>query len=278
MSKQVSAWIDNVTSVQVFTQDGVATISKKHHLWEDIKKALDENDVAEALKLSSVKNTIESFIGENFKVKDGKFYYKGCLLDNRLTKKALAIRREQGGDATSLLKFLDRVLANPAHSVVKELFDFLETNKMPITADGYILAFKKVRGDFKDIHSGKMDNSPGTVVEMERNLVNDNRQITCSHGLHFCSESYLAHYGGDETRIEAPVLDEAGNPVLDAHGDPKVEVKPVKNKVVVVMIDPADVVSIPVDYGNAKGRTCRYTVLYERSDGRNKEDVEVLSI
>jgi hypothetical protein len=66
---------------------------------------------------------------------------------------------------------------------------------------------------------------------MERNMVDDNRNNTCSSGLHFCSHSYLASFSGERT--------------------------------VIVKIDPADVVSIPSDYNDAKGRTCRYTVIGE---------------
>jgi hypothetical protein len=76
-----------------------------------------------------------------------------------------------------------------------------------------------------------MDNSPGKVVEMERHEVDDNRDVTCSTGLHFCGMSYLSCFGGDRT--------------------------------VIVKVNPADVVSIPSDYNDAKGRTCRYEVVGE---------------
>jgi hypothetical protein len=66
---------------------------------------------------------------------------------------------------------------------------------------------------------------------MERHEVNDNKDITCSSGLHFCGMSYLSHFGGERT--------------------------------VIVKINPADVVSIPSDYNEAKGRACRYEVIGE---------------
>jgi hypothetical protein len=78
-----------------------------------------------------------------------------------------------------------------------------------------------------------MDNSPGRVVEMERNKVDDNKDQTCSTGLHFCGLSYLGHFGGSDSRI------------------------------VIVKINPRDVVSIPSDYNGAKGRACRYEVIGE---------------
>jgi hypothetical protein len=78
-----------------------------------------------------------------------------------------------------------------------------------------------------------MDNSVGTIVEMERHEVDDNKDQTCSTGLHFCGMSYLPHFGGGDSRT------------------------------VIVKINPADVVSIPTDYNNAKGRACRYEVIGE---------------
>jgi hypothetical protein len=107
----------------------------------------------------------------------------------------------------------------------------LEKGGMPITPDGYFLAYKKVRANYKDCHSGTMDNSVGKTVSMERNAVDDNRENECSHGLHFCSESYLSQFGGD--------------------------------RIMILKINPRDVVSIPKDYQNAKGRACSYEVIGE---------------
>jgi hypothetical protein len=76
-----------------------------------------------------------------------------------------------------------------------------------------------------------MDNSVGRVVEMERNTVDDRAENTCSTGLHFCSQHYLSHFGGARTMI--------------------------------LKINPRDVVSIPSDYNDSKGRACRYEVVGE---------------
>jgi len=66
---------------------------------------------------------------------------------------------------------------------------------------------------------------------MNRAEVNADSNQTCSTGLHFCSLSYLSGYHGGEGVI------------------------------IIVKVDPADVVSIPVEYRNTKGRCCRYTVI-----------------
>ncbi len=122
-------------------------------------------------------------------------------------------------------------MKNPSKRAVDELYGFLEKNSLPLTSDGHFLAYKKVRENFFDVHSGTMRNAPGDIVEMERNQVDDNKDNTCSTGLHFCGMSYLSHFGGERT--------------------------------VIVKINPRDVVSIPSDYNDAKGRACRYEVIGE---------------
>jgi hypothetical protein len=138
---------------------------------------------------------------------------------------------QEGFSVEPMVNFMENLYKNPSHRAVTELYGFLEKNNLPITPDGYFLAYKKVRGDYKDCHTGTMDNSVGQVVEMERYEVNDNKDQTCSTGLHFCGQSYLSHFGGERT--------------------------------VIVKINPADVVSIPSDYNEAKGRACRYEVIGE---------------
>ena len=130
-----------------------------------------------------------------------------------------------------MVNFMDNLYQNPSKRAVDELYGFLEKGNLPITPDGHFLAYKKVREDYKDCHSGTMDNSIGQVVEMERYNVDDNKDNTCSTGLHFCSKDYLNSFGGART--------------------------------VIVKINPRDVVSIPSDYNQTKGRACRYEVVGE---------------
>jgi hypothetical protein len=151
-------------------------------------------------------------------------------MHNALTSRKIAMLQE-GFPIEPMVAFMENLYANPSKRAVTELYGFLEKNNLPITPDGHFLAYKKVRHNFLDVHSGTMDNSPGTIVEMERNQVDDNKDQTCSTGLHFCGMSYLSCFGGDRT--------------------------------VIVKINPADVVSIPSDYNEAKGRACRYEVIGE---------------
>jgi hypothetical protein len=141
-----------------------------------------------------------------------------------------------------LLNFFKNLMENPSKRAVDELYDFLEAGELPITEDGCFLAFKNVRSNYLDIHSGKFDNSVGKVCEMPRNGVDEDKERTCSYGLHFCSIKYLPHFS-------------------DSDG----------GKTMIVKINPKDVVAIPADYNNTKGRTCRYEVVAEyKDDWRSK--------
>lgn len=147
-----------------------------------------------------------------------------------------------GLDITPMTKFIENLMKNPSKRAVDELFGFMEACELPVTEDGHFLAYKRVRDDYRDVHSGTLDNSVGKVLQMERNLVDEDRHNTCSYGLHFCSYSYLKHFGGE--------------------------------RIVVLKINPADVVAIPADYNNAKGRTCRYEVVDELVVGTDSLPVE----
>ena len=138
---------------------------------------------------------------------------------------------ELGLDTTPMVLFLTNLMQNPSKRAVDELFGFMEACTLPITPDGFFLAYKRVNNDYTDVHSGAISNTVGSVVKMERNLVDEDKSRTCSAGLHFCSYEYLASFRGART--------------------------------VVLKINPKDVVAIPIDYNNSKGRTCEYTVVDE---------------
>jgi hypothetical protein len=157
--------------------------------------------------------------------------YNGDPIKGVLVERIIWLLSE-GFDIMPMVRFLENLFQNPAEFAREELYLWLETSNLPITEDGHFLAYKNVRGDFKSIHDGLTDNTPGTVVSMPREAVDQDRNNTCSQGLHFCSRDYLPHFSNA------------------ADG-----------KTVLLKINPADVVSIPSDYNNAKGRAWQYEVL-----------------
>lgn len=171
------------------------------------------------------------------RVTQDSVYFQGKEMHGVLVERILEFARN-GFDIQPLVLFLQNLMRNPSATAVNELYLFLEYSKtpMPITSDGKFLAYKKVRNDYMDIYSGTVSYKIGEEPEMPRNAVDDNRDRTCSNGLHFCSIGYLPRFGTSD---------------------------PSGAKIVIVEIDPADVVSIPSDYSNTKGRACKMKVVGE---------------
>jgi hypothetical protein len=206
------------------------TISKTHITYQKVLDAIKAQDWDALPDIIEPKKVVINYGQGNVSIQGETLYWKGKELNTGLSVRMIQMLQE-GFPVEPMVNFMENLYKNPSHRAVTELYGFLEKNALPITPDGHFLAYKKVREDFLDCHSGTMDNSVGQVVEMERHDVNDNKDETCSTGLHFCGMSYLSHFGGART--------------------------------VIVKVNPADVVSIPTDYNDAKGRACRYEVIGE---------------
>lgn len=212
-------------------------VERDHPRIDEIMEALRDPETTDAKILALMAPAhavaIATANSATIRVDGGRLFYGNEEVHNALADRVAAILAENG-DVSAWVKFAENVYANPADYSRDELYLWLEKSDLPITEDGNFLAYKNVRADYKDIHSGKFDNSVGQVVFMERSEVDPVRDRTCSVGLHFCSKSYLRHY----------------NHAYGGH-------------TMIVKINPADVVSIPSDYNNAKGRCWRYEVVGE---------------
>jgi hypothetical protein len=206
------------------------TINKTHITYSKVVDAIKAGDWDAVKDAIEPKKVVLNYGKGNVSIQGETLFWKGKELHTSLAVKMIEMLRE-GFPIEPMVHFMENLYANPSHRAVTELYSFLEKGQLPITPDGHFLAYKKVRADYKDCHSGTMDNSIGQVVEMERHEVDDNKDRTCSSGLHFCSKDYLNHFGGE--------------------------------RVVIVKINPRDVVSIPSDYNDTKGRACRYEVVGE---------------
>ncbi len=232
-SKNVTVYVDGEQHI-------VPTGTPQYDL---VIKAIEAGDVQGVKDAVEVRQAVVKLSQGKIELDGTVLKYDGRPLHGALVSRILTVVKE-AGNAAPLLLFLDNLMQNPSHRAITELYGFMEACDLPITTDGHFLAYKKVNEDYTSVHDGKTKNNIGLVVEMPRNAVNDNKDQTCSTGLHFCSESYLSHFGG--------------------------------SRIVVVKINPADVVSIPTDYNNAKGRACRYLVVGELSYNSDRSDIEKL--
>lgn len=227
--------IKTASNVTVYLDGKPHVVSVGTPQYDLVLDAIDAGDVDAAHDAINIRQAIVTKAGGRITLDGSTLLYDDRPMHGALVNRILEIVHG-AGDASPLLRFLENLMENPSLRAVEELYGFLDACSLPITEDGHFLAYKKVRGDFKDIYSGTMDNSVGQVLSMPRNAVDEDKNRTCSSGLHFCSKSYLSQFGA-----------------WSGYGE----------RVVVVKINPRDVVAIPSDYNNAKGRACRYEVVDE---------------
>jgi hypothetical protein len=235
------------------------TVSKNHITYNKLLAAIKAGEWETVQDIIEPKQVVLNFGQGNVSIEGDKIFWKGRKMHNALTKRMVAMIQEDF-PVEPLIAFMENLMENPSKRAVHELYGFLEKNTLPITSDGCFLAYKKVRQDYFDVHSGTVLNKPAaymtdedtaaleeavgknnevtvevvdgvTVVSMERNLVDDDQNRTCSTGLHFCSQDYLTSFGGE--------------------------------RIVILKINPRDVVSIPNDYNDSKGRCARYEIVDE---------------
>lgn len=203
-------------------------------------KILDEIALEEKRKNPTV-NDIED---EKFQVVGDKVYFEGEELPQPLIKKVLSLIRD-GLPLEHFENFWKRLRLNPSFTVIQStgLYDFLEYKELPISEDGYLMAYRGVASDMWSISGskttkvlqgkvndwGSIYNGVGEVIEVERRGVSDDRNVHCHEGsLHIGSYNYARSWG---------------------------------NTVVLVKVDPKDIVSVPNDCDCQKCRVCKYEVV-----------------
>lgn len=216
-------------------------VSTAHPKYDEVLKMVKEGD-ADALRLflTPKQAVVESAAGAakgRVTLVDGELLFDGEPMAGSNVSRILSYQRD-GHDIQPYLNYEANKAENPSFRARKELDGFVEACRLPVTQDGHILAYKVVAPDFTDLYTRKMDNSVGAIVEMDRREVDDDCNRTCSDGLHFASLEYILK----------------GNYGTGYQG---------ANHLVIVKINPRDVVSIPTDYNNSKGRACRYEILEE---------------
>lgn len=233
----------NSGSLSIVIDGKMHTVTPNHMNYAKILTYL-KNKYYNALEsLIDVGQSIEKQSVGAITIKNSMISYKGNVIDNSITKRIIQLMHEQL-PFQPMLKFLENLMSNPSYRAIHEFYGFMGKCDLPITDDGYFLAYKRVTNDYKDFHTRQVDNRVGAKPSMPRNMVNDDKDQTCSEGYHFCSLSYLSQFN-------------SGN-----------------GHIMIVKINPKDVVSIPSDYNDSKGRCCDYEVIQEHVDGEKDRVVK----
>lgn len=251
---------ENALTVVIAETGKIYNIDNTHPNWDKARQNLYAGEYEGLEELLSVKKTVETFFSqstvEGVEVDEMGVKFNGEYVHNYLTNKILDFAK-RGLPTAPLVKFFEKVMKNPSYRAVNELYKFLEHGLMPITPDGNFLGYKSVKQDYTDWYSGKFNNSVGQTLEMPRNQVCDDPELGCSYGFHVGTLGYAKEFNYN-------------------------------NRVVIVEVDPSDVVSVPHDCNHQKLRTSKYVVVgefekpldndftdqYNKTDERTVEDVQ----
>lgn len=218
------------------------TITSDNASYREVEQAiLNKEDPDDIADLFNAANAIKRFTRGSVSVSpDGTtLFYKGEEVNNVVVERILAFMKA-GLPVDPLIAFLERLLANPSRRSIEELYKFLEKEHLPITEDGCFLGYKAITHDWLDKHTGQEDNRVGAKPRMERRDVDDDARNDCSNGYHVGSLEYASGFRSGSDRL------------------------------VIVKVDPADVVSVPYSDAN-KLRTQSYEVVCEYEGALNNQ-------
>lgn len=245
----------------VVIDDNSFTFDSSHLAYNSLIDCIKTGDADDFIKLCSGDSLIENFTWGCMKVVDEELYYRNRKCHKSISDRVISMIKD-GFDFEPMFNFLMRLYKNPSMRAIEELFDFMVHKGFAITNDGFLLAYKYVsvyhgdepfkdllgrtvkQGDFVDTHTRKSYRyNVGDEIYMPRNEVCDDHRQACGSGLHAGSINYVS-----------------GN-----------------RDVVIMAIDPADVVSIPSDCSCQKLRCCKYKVhaKYNNTYEKVVEDVVI---
>jgi len=214
-------------SITVVFEGKPHVVQKGTPQFNALRKAILAEDWKAVPKNLTVAKSIKDWAKGKFTLKGDNFYFEGNELPRNINTRIIKMATS-GEDPRPLFNFWERLQKNPSMRSVEQLWPFLEHKGIPLTKDGCFLAYKGVKQDFMDAHTGTISNKPGTVHEMPRNQISDDPNHACHEGFHVGA---LAYAGGFSQRV------------------------------VICEVDPEHVVCVPYDESQHKMRVCKYKVV-----------------
>jgi len=216
--------------------------SDDHPNWDRLLELIDEDQdnveaITNAFDPTPAVTAKFKAITDRVSIGGGNVMFDGDVVNSAVTTKILEAL-EQDAPFMPLVNFLERVQDNPNKHSRDQLFRWIERNGFTLNDDGLIVAYKGVKSDYASVHNGpgfvdgepvsRVYSKPGTVVSISRNEVVHDPGVGCAYGLHVANWNYASRWS---------------------------------EKVVLVLVNPRDIVSVPTDSQDQKVRTCRYYVV-----------------
>lgn len=206
--------------------------------------ALTADEVRELHDLSIAVGQKFASLSERVTVANGRVYFDGDEVDNALSQHILSALNQGIEDYSPLVRFYENLAANPVPHSREQLYAWLRDREFTVTEDGCFLAYKGVQrqqdGSLVSIShgpavvdgesvNGAVPNYIGAVVSIPRSKVQHDPAVGCASGLHAGTFEYASSWA--------------------------------RGALLLVKINPRDVVSVPTDCSAQKIRVARYRVV-----------------
>lgn len=236
----------------IFNDGSTEIVSESHVSFKALLNAFLEGGMEEdkIRELTQVVETIQkklTALSERVSIHENTVLFDGDEINGHIIDviKDLFTSGENN-ELTPLIKFLENASTNPSLESIDDLYRWINNGDLTITDDGHFLAYKGVYGNEGRLstHSGtafvdgveingRIPYADGSIVTMPRSSVGSSRDVACSTGLHAGTYSYARGYG---------------------------------DTLLLVKINPRDVVSVPRDSSGQKLRVSRLEVLNETTE------------
>ena len=198
------------------------------------KPITDEKVIKELRALMSIKETIRQWTHGEIVISHGVAVYRGMPLPADLNSRLVSMAEAGDEGWVGLANFWRRLSENPSWRSTQQVYGFLKHQHLPIDMDGYLYAYKGVNLDYTDRHTGLFSNKPGTAHSKPRGHISDDPTKHCHVGFHVGDYTYAKNFA---------------------------------SKLVIVRVDPKNVVCVPDDENRRKVRVCEYEVVADAKSG-----------
>jgi hypothetical protein len=235
--------INNDSSTITFTDGADSVVVSSDDSWaysRALNAVHDGTSFEEVRDMVSGESTVITGLSDRISVSSGgTVIFDGEPIHSAVADSLVRYHRE-GRDVSGIVQFMERAANNPSTESRDQLWNWLGVKGLEVNADGYIIGYKALNQDMTSIHTGTafvngvkynghIPNELGTTVTMPRDKVDSDANSSCSHGLHIGTLDFANGFGGHNCNV------------------------------VVLLVDPADVVSVPSS-DHSKMRSCGYIV------------------
>lgn len=235
--------------VVVYADDELASVPDSHPRFDEILTLLrtgkaDDESVKALVNSLHVAGTKLAALTDRVSITSFGVFFDGDPLRSELAAVLTQLLEEnKEDDLTAVAKFLENAAANQTMEGIDAMYRWITNGDLVLTKDGTFLAYKGVYFEGDEItsitsgtamvdgvvHEGRIPNPIGSVISMPRSEVTALTSVACGPGLHAGTYSYANGFG---------------------HG-----------KLILVEINPRDVVSVPSDSSCQKLRVSKYKVI-----------------